>query len=196
MNEPIHLSRRDVVSYTIAAACGFMLPRAAEPKGGQPLRAPVDLVDAVMLDVRARRQVRLVREIMGERVVALTFFFTGCSTVCPMQSMSLSQAQELLGSLMGEKVVFASVSIDWLGDTAQAIEDFARSHQAGPHWHFLKGPLETVDKVRRGFDSYDPRRDDHPPVIAIGRVGVPAWSRLYGFPTGEQVAAEVRAWSG
>jgi len=196
MNELDDFRRRDVIASAIAAACGLVLPRVAEPKGGQPLRAPVELVDATLLDVRARRQVRLVRDVMGERVVALTFFFTGCSTVCPMQSMSLSHAQELLGDLMGEKVVFASVSIDWLGDTAQAIEEFARSHQAGQHWRFLKGSLEIVDKVRRGFDSYDPRRDDHPPVIAVGKVGAPAWSRLYGFPTGQQVAAEVRAWSG
>lgn len=189
------IGRRELVASGLAAGLLGQLPSAlAKPPARRALRAPVRLVEATMLDVRARRQVRLMRDVMGSRVVALTFFFTGCSTVCPMQSASLARAQHVLGTLMGSKVIFASVSIDWFGDTPQAIEGFAQTHGAGRHWRFLKAPLPAVDAVRQGFDSFDPRRDDHPPVIAIGKVGAATWGRLYGLPTGDQVAAEVRAW--
>lgn len=187
-------TRRAILGAAMGAGASMLLPAwAARPK---PLRAPVQLVDASMLDVLAGRQVRLVSDIVRKRVVALNFFFTGCSTVCPVQAVALAHAQRRLGKALGEQVVLVSISIDWLGDTEQSIRRFARAHGAGPHWHYLKAQPETVDAVRNGFDAYAPRRDSHPPVIAIGRPGSREWARFYGLPSGEMLADEIEAWLG
>lgn len=171
-------------------ACG-LLPAFAAPR---PLRAPVTLVETPVLDVHAGREVRLLGDVMRDRAVALSFFFTGCSTVCPVQALAFARAQARLGKVLGPRAVLVSISIDWYGDTEQAIRRFAAAHGAGPHWHFLKAPPERLDAIREGFDAYAPRRDNHPPVFAIGRADSREWSRLYGLPPGDMVADEIRAW--
>ena len=185
------LSRRDFMRVAMLALGGWASRGFAAQSA---LKAPVTLVDAEMLDVRRGRKVRLVRDVMGNRVIAVNFFFTGCSTVCPVQAMALTHAQARLASALGDKVAFVSISIDWFGDTEQAIRKFAKAHGAGNDWYFLKAPTEVVDEVRRGFDSYAPRRDDHPPVFAVGRADAKQWSRLYGLPSGDVIAREVQAW--
>jgi len=195
MTMAVHFCRRDMLLGGLAALTAPSFAEGAVAQRRRALRAPVRLTEMTVNDTRARRQFRLVRDVMGQRVVALTFFFTGCSTVCPMQSMALSRTQALLQPLLGTKAVFISISLDWFGDTPTAIERFAQAHRAGPHWRFLKAPLGEVDTLRRGFESYDPQRDNHPPVIAIGRAGAANWSRLYGNPRPADIASEVRAWA-
>ncbi|MDX3899361.1 MAG: SCO family protein [Sphingobium sp.] len=189
------VARRDLVFGGLAALVSTGVAQDAVAQQRRALRVPVRLTEMMVRDTRAGRQLRLIRDIMSQRVVALTFFFTGCSTVCPIQSMALSRAQPLLQPLLGPRAVFVSISLDWFGDTPKAIESFAQAHHAGPHWRFLKAPLGAVDNLRRGFESYDPQRDNHPPVIAIGRAGAPNWSRLYGNPRPTDIATEVRAWA-
>jgi len=185
-------SRRDFLSVAALATLGGWVPRGFAAQAA--LKAPVQLVDAEMLDVRRGRKLRLVRDVIGDRVVVVNFFFTGCSTVCPVQSMALTRAQAQLGTALGAKVALVSISIDWFGDTEQAVRKFAKAHRAGNDWYFLKAPTDIVDEVRRGFDSYAPLRDNHPPVIAVGRAGAKQWSRLYGLPSGDVIAQEVQAW--
>ena len=186
------LSRRDFLGMAALAALGGWVPHGFAAQAA--LKAPVQLVDAEMLDVRRGRKLRLVRDVIGDRVVVVNFFFTGCSTVCPVQSMALTRAQARLGTALGGKVALVSISIDWFGDTEQAVRKFATAHRAGNDWYFLKAPTDVVDEVRRGFDSYAPLRDNHPPVIAVGRAGAKQWSRLYGLPSGDVIAQEVQAW--
>ncbi|MEL1264504.1 SCO family protein [Pseudoxanthomonas putridarboris] len=187
----IRLSRRSLLGAALGAGVAGMAPAFAAQR---PLQAPVKLVDASMLDVHAGRQLRLVSDVMRGRVVALSFFFTGCSTVCPVQALAMAHAQKRLGNALGARVALVSISIDWYGDTEQDIRRFAAAHGAGTHWHFLKAPPATVDAVREGFDAYAPQRDNHPPVVAVGRAGSREWSRLYGLPSGDTIADEIGAW--
>ncbi len=185
------LSRRDVM--LVAAGTGLTI---AEPVlAGRALRTPVRLSELAARDMRSGRSVRLFRDIVRNRVVVMSFFFTGCSTICPLQSTSLSRAQPMLAALLGSKAVFVSVSLDWWGDTPAAIQKFAQRHNAGPHWHFLKAPPVDVDRLRRGLEAYDSNRDNHPPAILIGKLSAPSWSRLTGAMAPSTLAAEVRAWS-
>ena len=187
----LRISRRALLGAAIGAGCAGLLPAHAAQR---PLRAPVRLVDASMRDVLAARERQLVRQVMRDRVIALNFFFTGCSTVCPVQALALARAQKRLGKVMGTKVALVSISIDWFGDTEAAIRRFAAAHGAGPHWHFLKAPPDVTDPVREGFEAYAPQRDNHPPVLAIGRADSKQWSRFYGLPSGDAIADEIAAW--
>ncbi|MBL8259928.1 MAG: SCO family protein [Candidatus Competibacteraceae bacterium] len=133
-------------------------------------------------------------EVIGDRVAALNFIFTTCAMTCPLQSMSLAKAQALLGAAMGRDVVFVSISLDPYTDTPTRLAAFADAHKAGADWHFFTGEPRLIDELRRGFEAYDPRRDEHPPVIAIGRAVASDWSRLYGLPAPPAIASEVDAW--
>lgn len=184
-------ARIDRRAVMLGGPAAFLLVSAAPPR---PMRAPVRLFDALLTDIRAGREVRLISDVIRNRAVAVSFFFTGCSTICPIQSSVLTRTQALLAKEMGRRVAFVSISIDPFGDTPAAIRRFAGAHSAGPNWHFLKASVSTTDAIRRGFDAFASTRNDHPPVLAIGRAGTSAWSRLYGLPQPRAVADELRRW--
>ena len=186
-------TRRAMLCGSLASACLVQGGRVLAAPGAAA-RFPVRLRDMMVTDARSRTRFMLLRDLVRDRVAVVSFMFTGCSTVCPMQSTALSAAQRLLAREMGEKVIFASISITPLIDTPEALVSFADTYSAGSGWHFLRGGVPETQRFQEGFDSLAPRIEDHPPMIAIGRVGAANWTRLYGTPTPRLIASEVRGW--
>lgn len=185
------LSRRDLLVY-FAAMGVSVVAGPVSAKGA--LKAPVELYDAELVHARTGKSMHVVSQVMRDRVVALNFVFTVCSATCPLQSASLARAQRLLGARMGRQVTFLSISLDPFNDTPARLNRFADEHGAGRDWHFFTGNVDAIDTLREGFDLFDPRRDDHPPVIAVGRADAPSWSRLYGIPSPKVIVDEVNGW--
>src|SRR5262245_7361382 len=46
------------------------------------------------------------------KVVAVTFIFTSCTATCPVLTSMMSSVQDQLGPDFGNKVVFASITVD------------------------------------------------------------------------------------
>lgn len=185
------LSRRGAMLGALALP---FVPIGASAASGAAARFPVRLRDMMVMDARSRSRLMLMRDLVRDRVAVVSFMFTGCSTVCPIQGALLSGTQPLLGDAMGQSVVFASVSISPLSDTPEALVRFANTHRAGAGWHFVRGGIVETQRFQEGFDSLAPSIEDHPPVIAIGRASSASWSRLYGSPRPKAIAAEVRRW--
>lgn len=184
-------TRRDALLGALSLAampCGSVAATSAAT------RFPVRLRDMMVLDARSRTRFMLLRDLVRDRVAVINFMFTGCSTICPVQSTLLSRAQPLLADAMGRSVIFASVSISPLSDTPEALVRFANRHGAGAGWHFLRAGIADTQRFQEGFDSFAPRVEDHPPVIAIGQASTTSWARLYGSPKPKDIAAEVRRW--
>jgi len=73
------------------------------------------------------------------KVWLLSFFFTQCSTRCPIQNVKLLQVQKNLTESILGKTHFFSVSIDPEGDTIQRISEYQKPFQINPdHWTFGK----------------------------------------------------------
>ena len=190
-----HCSRRTFVAGSIALATTGLLPafplNAADPRAA---RLPARLFEMTLTEARTRKRMKLLRDAMGDRVVALNFMFTGCSSVCPMQSLLLSRTQKLMGPMMGRDVVFLSISLSPISDTPQKLTAFAKAHDAGPGWLFLAGDFVETNRLQKAFDAFEPVRDNHPPVILVGRANSAKWTRLYGMPKPERIASELNAW--
>ncbi len=179
----------------LAAAGASVLPdapvRAAAPGAA---RLPARLFEMTLTEARSRRPMKLLRDAIGSRVVALNFMFTGCSSVCPMQSIVLSRTQRLMGGKMGRDVAFLSISLSPISDTPQKLTAYANAHAAGPGWLFLAGDFIETNRLQTAFEAFEPDRSNHPPVIFIGRSTAARWTRLYGLPKPEQVASALNAW--
>ncbi|MGB5777838.1 MAG: SCO family protein [Allopontixanthobacter sediminis] len=188
------IARRELIMGAGAMAASAALLRQAPVAAAAPVRLPVKLFEMTMAEARSRKKMRLLRDAMADRVVALNFMFTGCSSVCPMQSLLLSRTQKLMGRKMGREVVFLSISLSPISDTPDKLAAYAKSHEAGSGWYFLAGDFMATSRLQKGFDAFEPKRDDHPPVICIGKASAPRWSRLYGMPRPRQIASELDAW--
>lgn len=179
----------------LAAGGASVLPGAvAHAAESGVLRLPARLFEMTLVEARTRRPLQLLRDAIGSRVVALNFMFTGCSSVCPMQSIVLSRTQRLMAGKMGREVGFLSISLSPISDTPEKLTAYANAHAAGPGWLFLAGDFVETNRLQTAFEAFEPDRTNHPPVIFIGRSNAARWTRLYGLPKPEQVASALNAW--
>jgi protein SCO1/2 len=79
-------------------------------------------------------------------VVALAFLYTKCPDTCPLTAEHFRAAQGQLGA-DAERVRFVAVSVDPLGDTPAAVNDFSASHRLDRNWHYLIGPEASLRSV-------------------------------------------------
>lgn len=101
------------------------------------------------------------------RTVLVNFVFTGCSTVCPMQTNALTQVQRQLAPAVRSQVHMLSVSLDPLTDTPQALKAFAQRMGADlASWSFVTGRHKDIERVSEALRLFRPgpgvrRLEDH-----------------------------------
>jgi protein SCO1/2 len=95
------------------------------------------------------------------KVVALTFIYTGCPDICPLLTQKMVQVQEELGTDLGKKIVFVSISLDPEHDTPEVLKDYAQFWGAKTEgWSFLTGSLEAVRDVTRHYGVFFAIKED------------------------------------
>ena len=71
------------------------------------------------------------------KVVVISFMYTKCPDVCPLQTTKIRQAQEMLGEALKDDVMFVTISFD-IEDTPEILKDYALFHKADlSNWKFL-----------------------------------------------------------
>jgi protein SCO1/2 len=89
------------------------------------------------------------------RIVAVAFFFAGCSTICPLLTQKLVEVQDALGNDFGTKIRFVSITLDPEHDTQDVLKDYAAAWNAKlSGWSFLTGPSAVVREVVDRYGAY------------------------------------------
>jgi protein SCO1/2 len=125
------------------------------------------------------------------RPVVLSFIYTTCTTVCPVQTQVLERLQARLGAER-DRVLLASVSIDPEHDTPSRLAAYAQSHGAGPQWRFYTGSEEASVSVQKAFGVYNGDKMSHVPVTFLRAAPGQPWLRLEGFVTPDELAQELQ----
>jgi protein SCO1 len=100
---------------------------------------------------------------LAGKVVLLSFIFTSCPTVCPMQTSALVSVQRGLTREERGAVHFLSISVDPT-DTPAMLHEFARSHGAETlPWSFVSMPDADLRVLGARL-----------PIFAAGSAGVPS----------------------
>lgn len=150
----------------------------------------IKLHDLDLQDQTGKR-VRFKSDVIGDRLVAITFTYTTCTTICPILDSILVNLQGKLAARLGKEVFLVTVSIDPVTDTPARLLSYARKLKAKPGWSFLTGRKEDMDKVLVGLDMYAADILNHPPSILIGDGRSGVWKRYYGFPSADKVLAGI-----
>jgi protein SCO1 len=94
-------------------------------------------------------------------VVAVSFFFAGCSSICPLLTQKLVDVQNALGDDFGRKVRFVSITLDPENDTPDVLKNYAAGWNAKPSgWSFLTGPPAIVQQVVDCYGVFAARNAD------------------------------------
>lgn len=131
----------------------------AAPASPRSVRQPVLHGDAVWgagkklaPGFRLRDEHGHVRSLKDERgrVVLLTFMYSGCREICPIEGRMLAAAERRVGS--STRALLLVVSVDPGGDTPTTIRRFIRrAGLAGSRWHWLVGKRSQLAPVWRAY---------------------------------------------
>lgn len=163
---------------------------ASKAAKAQPGSVQLRLADTLLRDQDGREQ-RLRSDVLSKRVAVVNFVYTTCTTVCPVSSATLALLQERLGARLGTQVQLVSITVDPLRDTPARLKEYSARHEAGAGWLWLTGSKANVDAALKAFGAYTPNPQDHPAMTLISDLDGARSTRLYGFPSADELLAQV-----
>jgi protein SCO1 len=121
----------------------------------------------------------------------VNFVFTTCSTICSVQTLVISQAQQLFdASLSNTKILTFSIDPD--NDTPGQLRKFSNSFTVANGWMFYTGTFDAMLQVQKTFNVYRGSKANHPPVIFMRKNKSAPWVRIEGFPNSQDIVAQLR----
>ena len=133
-----------------------------------------------------------IRELLADRVVAVNFVFTTCTTICSPMSAIFGRVQSALGPAMERKVRLVSISLDPATDTPEKLREYADRFGRRAGWTFLTGPSDRVARVLRGLGGQAFVREGHRPLTLIGSAPDRRWQRVDGIAPPDRLAAWIQ----
>jgi cytochrome oxidase Cu insertion factor (SCO1/SenC/PrrC family) len=127
------------------------------------------------------KRVRFYSDLIKDKVVVISFVFTTCTFICPMQGNNLSKLQALLGERLGKDVNMVFVSTDPETDTPERLKAWGTQFGAKRGWTFITGRRSEIDKVAMAFTGVVALKGEHSPVVFIGSDKTGIWIRTYGL---------------
>jgi protein SCO1 len=193
---------RRIAAAAAAFAAGLILAQAvpahtahhqptAAPAAPAPQGKPVTLADTPLLDQDGRK-LRLASDVVGDKLVVVSFVFTNCPDVCPVVSQAFAQVQQQLGPLVGEQVRLVSLTVDPARDTPKRLKEYSANFGSQSGWLWLTGEQADVTTALKGFGVHVTQADMHPNVIVIGDARTGRWSRLYQTDSPQKIVARVK----
>jgi cytochrome oxidase Cu insertion factor (SCO1/SenC/PrrC family) len=161
----------------------------AQAPAETPRRAAVPDVE---LTNQNGEKVRLHSDLVKGRVVALSFIFTSCTTICRTIGVNLGQVRKELGAASLERdVALISISVDPATDTPERLKAWGKTFGAGPGWTLLTGEKDRVTQLLKKLESYTPAIQNHSPFLLIVNDRTGEWQRLNALETTPQKIAAV-----
>jgi len=187
-----------MITRALCLSLGLLIPSVLLAHDGHhhtasaaaPGTTKVVLRDVPLVDANGKR-VRLAKDVIGERIAVVNFIYTTCTTVCPVSSATFQQLQQRLGATLGKEVVLVSITVDPLRDTPQRLGEYANRYEGREGWTWLTGAKPDVDAVLKGFGAYTPNFEDPPTMVLIGDARGGPWTRFFGFPSVNDLAARI-----
>lgn len=122
---------------------------------GEAVRAAESAIGRIVPDIvmrdRRDRPVRL-SDYRGKPLL-VSFIYTGCFQICPLQTRALLEAVDGLDRMLGShQFNVVSIGFNQPFDSPPAMRAFAAEQRIDhPNWEFLSPPREAVDALTRAF---------------------------------------------
>jgi protein SCO1/2 len=148
---------------------------AAEPEKAPPMR----IADVPVVDQGGNAR-RFYSELVKDRIVAMNFIFTSCTTICPTLGANFAKVQSLLGE-SGRDVSLISISIDPVNDTPARLAAWSNRLGGKPGWTLVTGESTDIDTLLKSVGAFTPDKNDHGPLVVLGDDRTGRWQRMNAF---------------
>jgi protein SCO1 len=146
----------------------------------------VEIPDLLLRDHEGRK-VRFYSDLIKDKVVVLSFFYTSCIYVCTTQGKTFSDLQSLLGDRLGKSVFLISVTTDPAKDTPAQLKSWGRRYDLRPGWTLVTGDVSEMDKLLLPFTGNPAGTGMHLPTTYIGNAKTGVWISAAGVFAAEDV---------
>lgn len=166
-----------------AAAQEHQHHQTAVPAPGKREAQALDslqIPDVAVID-QDGKAVRFYSDLVKDRVVAMNFVFTTCTTICPPMGANFAKLRQLLGDRAGRDVHLISVSVDPTTDTPERLKAWAQKFGAGPGWTLVTGDRAEITRLLKALGVYTAGIADHSPLVLLGNDARRRWTRAYGL---------------
>lgn len=171
--------RHRLLAGVVLVSLALPLPGAPpEPETQAPRRTEVP--DTELVNQNGER-VHLYSDLVKGRVVAISFIFTTCPTICNTIGINLGQLQKELGPVLGRDVALISISIDPTTDTPEKLRAWGERFGAAPGWTLLTGGKDSVTQLLKKLEVYVPNIQSHSPFLLIVNDRKGSWQRVNGL---------------
>jgi cytochrome oxidase Cu insertion factor (SCO1/SenC/PrrC family) len=149
------------------------------------------LPDLPLLDQNGRR-VRFYSDLIKDKVVLISFFYTSCTYTCLMQGKVFSELQAELGERLGKDVFLVSVTMDPETDTPSRLKSWAAQHGLRKGWTLVTGGKDDMAKLV-GHLTGNPlgRIEMHSAFIYIGNDRNNNWAATYGLAAPKELVKKI-----
>jgi protein SCO1/2 len=149
-------------------------------------RVDLDIPDVPVLDHEGKA-LHFYTDLVKDKVVAVNFLFTNCTTICPPLGITFAKLRKLLGERAGSEIHLISVSVDPVNDTPARLKAWASKFGLGPGWSLITGKPDDMTALLKALGAYTSNPNDHPPLVLIGTRD--RWTRAYGLAPPARLAA-------
>lgn len=185
---PPTLLHRLLFAILLVTLASMALDLRAQAPAEIPRRAAVPDVE---LTNQNGEKVRLHSDLVKGRVVALSFIFTSCTTICRTIGVNLGQVRKELGASLERDIALISISVDPATDTPEELKAWGKTFDAGPGWSLLTGDKDRVTQLLKKLESYTPDIQNHSPFLLIVNDRTGEWQRVNALETTPQKIAAV-----
>jgi protein SCO1/2 len=181
-----------VLFYVLTVVSGVSLSadreRALAPAG-------LSIPDVPVLD-QGGQSLRFYRDLVKDKVVAINFIYTTCTTLCPLTGVVFSQAQNGLKGRLGKDVQLISISLDPRNDTPEQLAGWGKKFHAQPGWTLVTGATSAIEQLLDAFDIPADAKEEHPPLLLVGNAAANRWIWINSLATPEQLISTIESMRG
>jgi protein SCO1 len=128
-------------------------------------------------------------QLIKGKVVALNFIFTTCKTDCPAMGANFVGLKRLMSDkVKSSELVMLSISIDPQTDTPERLKAWSKKFDAGPGWTLVTGKRQEVFELLKRLGVYSAVKEEHAPLVLLGKEGTDNWIRTNGLSDPKQLA--------
>jgi protein SCO1/2 len=164
-------------------------PSAASATASEAVGA-MNIPDTALLD-QDGREVHFYTDLVKDRVVAINFIFTTCTTICPPMGANFGKLQKMMGDRAGRDFQMISVSVDPAVDTPPRLKAWAAKFGRRNGWTLVTGSKPEVDKLLKALKVFTPDKNDHSPIVLVGDERRGEWTRAYGLAPAAKLAEAI-----
>lgn len=182
---------QSIIALLVIAGGTVIITRPDSVQITRPGASPhINVLNTELLDQNGT-SVRFASDIAGDRIMAINFIYTNCTTACPVVSAIFEKLQSQLGKKLQQDVRMVSLSINPTADTPEKLKTHAEHFHTGPEWVWLTGEKTRVNTLLKGLGVYNTDYTNHIPVILIGDPIRKVWTRFNGLTSPEVLAAKI-----